>query len=179
MSVYVAPFTFDFATSRIEVDTGAVDIDCGALYTAIKLAQASTEGIIYERIASGSGLVTLGPGVQVGLTVELLGAWQLRFPAGNYIARVAGGNLVGGPGGDPIAYTAGVQTLLIQSAASTVVATGGSALTALESEKLLSLPSASDNIDAMNAAPPNVNIAKIAGVAVDGIGTEENPWGPV
>jgi hypothetical protein len=70
-----------------------------------------------------------------------LGAWQLRFPAGNYIARVAGGNLVGGPGGDPIAYTPGVQALLIQSAASTIVATGGSALTPQESAKLMSLPS--------------------------------------
>jgi hypothetical protein len=70
-----------------------------------------------------------------------LGAWQLRFPAGNYIARVAGGNLVGGPGGDPIAYTPGVQALLIQSAASTIVTTGGSALTAQESAKLMSLPS--------------------------------------
>jgi len=176
MSVYVAPFTFDFATSRIDVDVGAVDIDCGALYTASKLAQASTEGIIYERIASGSGLVTLGPGVQVGLTVELLGAWQLRFPAGNYIARVAGGNLVGGPGGDPIAYTAGVQTLLIQSAASTVVTTGGSALTPVESAKLFSLPSAADNIDAMNANPPNVNVVTINEVPIEGTGTEEDPW---
>jgi hypothetical protein len=124
MAFYTAPFTFNFDTSFIDVDAGTVDIDCGALYTACKLAQASIEGITYERIASGSGLVTLGVGVQVGLTVEFLGSWQLRFPSGNYIARVAGGNLVGGPSGDPIAYTAGVQTLLIQSAASTVVTAG-------------------------------------------------------
>jgi hypothetical protein len=125
MAFYIAPFTFDFNTSFIDVDSGYVDVDCSGLYTACKLAQASTEGIVYARIASGSGLNTLGVGVQVGLTVELLGSWQLRFPSGNYVARVAGGNLVGGPGGDPIAYTAGVQTLLIQSAASTVVTTGG------------------------------------------------------
>jgi hypothetical protein len=125
MAFYSAPFTFNFDTSFIDVDSGYVDIDCTNLYTACKLAQASTEGITYERIASGSGLVTLGVGVQVGLTIEFLGSWQLRFPTGNYVARVAGGNLVGGPGGDPIAYTAGVQTLLIQSAASTVVTTGG------------------------------------------------------
>jgi hypothetical protein len=127
---YSAPFTFDFGASRIEVDAGASDVDCAALYTAIKEAQASQEGIIYERIAAGSGLSELGPGVQVGLTVELLGSWQLRFSPGNYIARVAGGNLIGGPGGDPIAYSAGVQTLLIQSAASTVVTAGGSVPTA-------------------------------------------------
>jgi hypothetical protein len=125
MSFYVAPFTFDFATSRINVDVGSIDIDCVVLYAAIKAAQASTEGIIYDRIGKGSGLNSLGPGVQVGLTVEVLGSWQLCFPAGNYVARIAGGNFIGGPDGDPIAYTAGVQTLLIQSAASTVVMTSG------------------------------------------------------
>lgn len=125
MALYIAPFTFDFDLSQVVVDEGATDVDCAALYSAVKLAQASEEGIIYERIGKGSGLNQLGSGVQVGLTVELLGNWQLRFPAGNYIARVAGGNFIGGPGGDPIAYTAGVQTLLIQSAASTVVTLGG------------------------------------------------------
>lgn len=126
----MSPFTFDFAASKIDVDVGSVNIDCILLYDAIKEAQATEEGIIYGRIGSGSGLSVLGPGVQVGLTVELLGSWQLRFPSGNYIARVAGGNLIGGPSGDPIAYTAGVQTLLIQSAASTVVTEGGSVPTA-------------------------------------------------
>jgi hypothetical protein len=56
--------------------------------------------------------------------------WQLRFAPGNYVARIAGGNLIGGPGGDPVAYSAGVQTLLIQSAAATVVTAGGSVPTA-------------------------------------------------
>lgn len=130
MPYYVAPFTFDFVASKIDIDVGATNIDCILLYDAIKDAQATEEGIIYERIGKGSGLSVLGPGVQVGLTVELLGSWQLRFPAGNYIARVAGGNLIGGPSEDPIAYTAGVQTLLIQSAASTVVTEGGSVPTA-------------------------------------------------
>jgi hypothetical protein len=127
MSFLTGPYTFNFATSKIDVAEGVSDVDCGDLYLACKLAQASEEGVIYERIAAGSGLVSLGQGVQVGLTVELLGAWQLRFAAGNYVARVAGGNLVGGPGGDPIAYSAGVQTLLIQSAASTVVTADGGA----------------------------------------------------
>jgi hypothetical protein len=120
-------YTFNFASSVIDVASGVSDVDCADLYLACKLAQASEEGVIYERIARGSGLVALGQGVQVGLTCELLGNWQLRFAAGNYIARVAGGNLVGGPGGDPIAYSAGVQTLLIQSAASTVVTADGGA----------------------------------------------------
>ncbi len=132
MPYYSEPFTFNFDTSLIAVDSGVVDVDCNTLYDAIKLAQWSEEGIIYERIGKGSGLDDLGPGVQVGITIELLGSWQLLFPTGNYIARIAGGNLVGGPGGDPVAYSAGVQTLLIQSANSTVVSTSGSIPTATQ-----------------------------------------------
>jgi hypothetical protein len=61
-----------------------------------------------------------------------LGSWQLYFQPGNYIARVAGGNLIGGPSGDPIAYSAGVQALLIQSANATIVTASGSIPTANE-----------------------------------------------
>jgi len=132
MPYYSAPFTFNFQTTLVEIDSGVVDIDCNVLYDAIKLAQWSEEGIIYDRIGKGSGLNDLGPGVQVGITVELLGSWQLKFPAGNYVARVAGGNLIGGPSGDPIAYSAGVQALLIQSANATVVTASGSIPTANE-----------------------------------------------
>jgi hypothetical protein len=148
----VPPFTFDFATSLVAVDAGSVDVDCADLYAAAQEAQSSEEGIIYDAIASASGLVELGPGVQVGLTVQLLGEWQLRFPPGNYTARVAGGNLVGGPGGDPIAYTAGVQTLLIQSAASTVVSVStGSGLSAEQAAQLDTIEDAAAAIEAKTA----------------------------
>jgi hypothetical protein len=171
MPYYAAPFTFDFDASRIEVDVGSSDVDCATLYAAVKAAQASQEGIIYERIAAGSGLNELGPGVQVGLTVELLGAWQLRFAPGNYIARVAGGNLIGGPAGDPIAYSAGVQTLLIQSAASTVVTAGGSVPTAAQVAAAVRA-----NLEAGTPVP--VDVARVNGLDVGGSGTESDPWGP-
>lgn len=127
---YAAPFTFNFVTSRVAVDAGTTTVDVGALYDAAKLAQSSPEGLLYAGIAKGSGLVDLGNGVSVGLTVSLLGSWQVAFPAGSYIARVTAGNLVGGLGGDPIAYSAGVQVLLIQSANSTVVNLSGGDLAA-------------------------------------------------
>lgn len=171
MSYYVAPFTFDFNAARIDVDAGTYDVDVGDLYNAAKLAQASQEGIIHERLAAGSGLNELGPGVQVGITVELLGAWQLRFPVGNYVVRVAGGNLIGGPGGDPIAYSAGVQTLLIQSAASTVVTAGGSVPTASQVAAAVRA-----NLEA--GAPVPVDVQQVAGVEVVGTGVETDPWGP-
>jgi hypothetical protein len=148
MSYYAVPFTFNFQVSKIDIDLGATDVDCQDLYDACKLAQASEEGILYDPIAIGSGLSVLGPGVQVGLTVKLLGNWQLQFPPGDYnVGRVAGGNLVGGPGDDPIAYTPGIQILLIQSAASTVVVTGGSSLTPQESAKLMALDTAAVRAD--------------------------------
>jgi hypothetical protein len=168
MTFYIAPFTFDFAVSKIDVDAGVTDVDCAALYAAVKAAQASEEGIIYDRIGKGSGLSALGPGVQVGLTVELLGMWQLRFPTGNYIARIAGGNFIGGPGGDPIAYTAGVQTLLIQSAASTVVTAGGS------------VPTAAQNAAAVLAAaqitPIHADARKMNGATIQGTGVGSDLW---
>jgi hypothetical protein len=170
MAYYAAPFTFDFVTSRIDVDAGVNDVDCATLYAAVKAAQASEEGIIYDRIGRGSGLNNLGPGVQVGLTVEVLGAWQLRFPAGDYVARIAGGNFIGGPGGDPIAYTAGVQTLLIQSAASTVVTAGGSVPTAAQNAAAI--------LAAAQATPIHADIRKVNAVTVDGAGTDVDPFGP-
>jgi hypothetical protein len=171
MAYYAAPFTFDFVTSRIDVDVGVADVDCATLYAAVKAAQASEEGIIYDRIGRGSGLNNLGPGVQVGLTVEVLGAWQLRFPSGDYVARIAGGNFIGGPGGDPIAYTAGVQTLLIQSAASTVVTSGGSVPTAAQNAAAV--------LAAAQSTPIHADIRKVNAVTVDGAGTEADPFGPV
>lgn len=171
MSYYAAPFTFNFGLELIEVDSGVSDVDCIDLYGAIKLAQASEEGIIHDQVGRGSGLASLGSGVQVGLTVELLGTWQISFPTGNYIARVAGGNLVGGPGGDPIAYTPGVQTLLIQSAASTVVTAGGSIPTAAQ-------VAAAVRVELESGDPVPVDVRRINDVAISGSGTEGDSWGP-
>ena len=179
MAYYIAPFTFDFVTSKIEVDVNVgsldplnpfYDVDCIQLYASIKAAQASEEGIIYGQIGKGSGLNTLGPGVQVGLTVELLGAWQLRYPIGNYRARIAGGNLIGGPTGGPIAYSAGVQNLLIQSAASTVVNPDGTMPT-LEQIVAAILAAAA-------ATPIHADIRRVNAITVDGAGTDVDPFGP-
>ena len=79
MSTYIPPFDFVFEDSCVEIDAGNADITCLDLWTAIKEAQASEEGITHEPIAKASGLNSLGPGVQVGLTVQLLGTWQLCF----------------------------------------------------------------------------------------------------
>lgn len=164
MTFYSAPFTFNFQTSLILVDSGSVILACGDIYTAIKLAQENVEGITYPRIAIGSGLNTLSPGVQVGITVELLDQWQIKFPDGSYVARIGGGNLIGGPLGDPLAYSPGVQSLLIQAAASTVVSGDSAAI-------------ASATVSALNATTIPVNMAKVRGQDLVGNGSTI-PWGP-
>ena len=127
---------FDHSQNIINVTSPQTTLDVQDLIDAIRDEEDSERGVIYPQIASASGKESLGGGVVVGITVELLNDWQLKFWSGNYIAKISGGNLVGGLAGDPVAYSAGVQVLLIQSAASTVVNVGGSALLAEESEKL-------------------------------------------
>jgi hypothetical protein len=132
-------YVFDFQNTLIEITSPQTDVDIQELIDEIRTVESSAQGIAYPRIANAAGKESLGAGVEVGITVELLNGWQLHFWAGSYTATIAGGNLVGGPAGDPIAYTAGVQVVLIQSAASTIVSTGGSALTQEEHDKLFAV----------------------------------------
>ena len=163
MAFYLAPYTIDWDLEQVLVDAGVLDVLCSDVWIACRAAQATREGVGYEPIASGSGLKSLGAGVATGLTVEFLGNWQLKFPEGNYIARVAGGNLVGGPGGDPIAYSAGVQTLLIQSAASTVVTTS------------TVVPSAAQNAAATVAAIQQTTVPVNASAIADAVWSKALP----
>jgi hypothetical protein len=131
-------FAFDHVNTIIEVTAPQNAVDVQSLLNAIREEEASERGIVHDSIATASGKEPLGEGVATGITTNLMGNWQLHFWPGNYIAKIAGGNLVGGPAGDPVAYSSGVQVLLIQSAASTVVmvTTGGSALTTSEHNRL-------------------------------------------
>lgn len=119
---------FDHDNFLINITSPQNTLSCQDLLNAIRTEEASLTGIWFPQIATASGKEDLGSGVAVGITVNLIDPWQVKFWAGNYIAKVAGGNLVGGLGGDPIAYSSGVQVLLVQSAASTVVSIDGTSL---------------------------------------------------
>jgi hypothetical protein len=136
-------YVFDFQNTLIEITSPQTDVDIQELIDEIRTVEATTQGIAYPRIADASGKESLSAGVSVGITVELQNGWQLHFWEGAYTATVTGGNLVGGPAGDPVAYSAGVQVVLVQSAASTIVATGGSALTQEEHDELFAI---ADNV---------------------------------
>jgi hypothetical protein len=115
--------TFDQTNKLINITAPQDTLSCQDLIDAIRAEEASETGQVYDQIATASGKEDLSGGVFVGMTVNLISPWQVKFWAGNYIAKISGGNLVGGIGGDPVAYSAGVQVLLVQSAASTVVVT--------------------------------------------------------
>jgi hypothetical protein len=141
---------FDHDSHLINITNPQNTLSCQDLIDAIRTEEATERGIMYPQIASASGKEDLGAGVSVGLTVELIAPWQVKFWSGNYIAKIAGGNLVGGPSGDPVAYSAGVQVLLVQSAASTVVTQStGSGLSAEEHEALMALPSSTTTANAV------------------------------
>jgi hypothetical protein len=141
---------FDHTQHLINIMSPQNTLSCQDLLDAIRTEEASATGINYPQIASASGKEDLGSGVNVGMTVALIEPWQVKFWAGNYIAKVAGGNLVGGLGGDPIAYSAGVQVLLVQSAASTIVTQStGSGLSAEEHDALMAVPTAPVNAAAV------------------------------
>lgn len=140
MSVTVDNLLFDFGLKQIQVQQarGAV-LSIQDLINAIRQAEESVEGITYPKIADATGKDSLGGGVAVGVTVNLLDDWQLKwYSNGAYQAQVSGGNLVGGISDNPIAYTADVQVKVTQSANATVVTTGGSALTDSEKAQLAS-----------------------------------------
>ena len=129
-------YVFDFYAQIIDVTSPQVDVIVQDLLNEIRTQEESVLGMAFPKIADATGKDDLGGGVTTGITLTLQPDWQLRFWTGTYPASITGGNLVGGLANNPIAYTAGVQVKLVQSAASTLV-TGGSALTTDEHNKLM------------------------------------------
>src|SRR3989344_9324152 len=121
-------YVFSFYDQIIDVTSPQVDVIIQDLLNEIRTQEESVLGMACPKIADATGKDDLGGGVTTGITLTLQPDWQLRFWTGTYTASITGGNLVGGLANNPIAYTAGVQVKLVQSAASTLV-TGGSALT--------------------------------------------------
>ncbi len=133
-------YDYDFSLKIIDIPVAITAVDVLDLIRDIRQAEATDTGMYHDQIASASGNEELDAGVAVGITVNLLDDWQIRFAAGAYIAKVSGGNLVGGIEGDPVAYSAEVQVLLIQSAASTTVSVStGSGLSPEQDAKITAI----------------------------------------
>jgi hypothetical protein len=132
---------FNRLNKIIEVEAPATEITIQELYNAICDYQDEQVNMDLPTIAFASGKTELSSGVVVGITLELLDNWQLKFedrlgPAWVQCV-VKEGNLVGGVLENPIATSTFIQVKMIQSAAATIVTTGGSALTVEEHDKLM------------------------------------------
>lgn len=157
--------SFDFVNSEIQVLNPQTTVDVQTLVNSIRAAEDSVIGQAYPSIANITGKQSLGGGVLVGITCELIN-WQLKPWAGNYVMTISGGNLVGGKSGVAVAYVAGVQVSNILSANATIAATGGSALTAQEHDRLFAVPTLTE----MNASPIPVDVKMTNGVVIKGTG---------
>lgn len=151
-------FTFD--TSTLTIESTASITDLPAFHAALRDWEDSEEGIIYPVTHTWKAL-DLGGAYFYQL--DCINGWTLKFPnPGNYTIT---GNL-----NATITPVAGVYVERKTSAAYTTTAIGGSGPTAAEiaAELLSSLQS--------TAIP--VNLTKVRGQSLVGVGTELNPWGP-
>jgi hypothetical protein len=199
--------TIDWENQLINVTSPQSDVLVQDLIDFIRTEEPCCEGIAYGKVANATGKDSLGGAASTGITLTLLDNWQLKFWDGSYTATISGGNLIVGPGGDPVAYTAGVQVVIIQSAASTLVVTGSGVLPsdisdiadAVWDEVLadhLDVGSTGEALDGAggggSAPTPSeiaaevwatkeeveANIKKVNDITVEGSGTEADPWGP-
>lgn len=129
-------YIFNYYQEIIDITAPQTDVSAQELANEIRNAEDDFTGIAYGHIADMGGKEDLGGGVITGITIELLPDWQIRFWEGSYTARITGGNILGGLGGNPIAYTPGVQVVIVQSASSTLVY-GSGGLTQAEHDKLM------------------------------------------
>ena len=129
-------YVFNYHTQIIDITAPQTTVEIQELANEIRNAEFQYIGMAYPKIADMFGKENLGGGVVTGITLYLYPDWQIRFWEGNYTATITGGNLIGGLNNNPIAYTPGVQVVIVQSASSTLVfGTGG--LTTDEHNKLM------------------------------------------
>lgn len=129
-------YVFNYYQEIIDITAPQTEVSAQELANEIRYAEDNFTGMAYHHIANMAGKEDLGGGVITGITIELLPDWQIRFWEGTYTAKITGGNIIGGLNGNPIAYTPGVQVLIIQSASSTLVY-GSGGLTQAEHDKLM------------------------------------------
>jgi hypothetical protein len=138
------------------------------LINEIRVQEYTYIGMAYPKIADTAGKTYLGGNVYTGITLYLYPNWQVKFWEGTYTAEIKGGNLVGGPAGQPVAYTPGVNVIVVQSASSTLL---NAALTPEEHDKLMTGLDVSIPQAVWSESLENYNTALTAGKVVKQIKT--------
>ena len=159
---------FNFYTQFISVLSPQVEFEIQDLLNEIRQQEYTYIGLAYPKIADAEGKSFIGGNVYTGITLFLYPNWQIKFWEGSYTATIKGGNLAGGPGGNPVAYTPGVNVLLVQSASSTLLT---AALTPEEHDKLMTGLDVSVPQAVWTESLANYNTALSAGKVVKQIKT--------
>ena len=115
---------FEKVNKIILIEAPQVILTIQELINAIREWEAFQVNMDMTQVAMAAGKDDLGSGLAVGITLELLNNWQLKFAdrgGPDYTQCVIkDGNLVGGIAGNPIKSSAFTQVKLIQSAAGTI-----------------------------------------------------------
>ncbi len=118
---------FDKNTKIITVEAPQTTITIQDLHDDIRLFEHLNQNLEEPSLANASGKQSLGGGVTVGITLELINNWRLAFAArpgpDTVLCTVTGGNLVATNVYDnnPIYPTAYTQVTISQSSSATVI----------------------------------------------------------
>lgn len=151
--------TFDWPGRVVSSDASILDLP--AFHAALRDAEDDEAGAIHPVIHTWKSL-DLGGGATFG-QVDFINGWTLRFPVpGNYEIR---GNL-----NATIVPTSGVYVERKTSAAYVTTAVGSTGPTVADI--------AAEVIARLMATVIPANAVQIKGQAINGAGTEADPWGP-
>ena len=150
--------TFDPSTLTIESTTSITDLP--SFHAELRDWEDSVEGAIYPVTHTWKALDLGGA---YFYQCDCINGWKLKFPnPGSYTII---GNL-----NATITAVAGVYVERKTSAAYATTAIGGSGPTAAEI--------AAEILSALQATAIPVDLTKVRGQSLVGVGTELNPWGP-
>jgi len=151
--------TFDAATLTIESTASITDLP--AFHAALRDWEDSAAAAVYPVTHTWKAL-DLGAGAFF-YQADLANGWKLKFPTpGNYTIN---GNL-----NATITPVAGVYVERKTSAAFATTAVGGSGPTAADIAAAV--------IALAQTTPIQADLRRVTGQAINGAGTEANPWGP-
>jgi hypothetical protein len=155
-------YGFEFDMQIIDVDATIDNMLVTDLWTAIKEAQAASEGMSYDQIATGGGTDVLSTGIETFLTVTLLDNWEINTLKSSGKFEVSGGNLIRDDQADPFLDNPLITyiSFLSQAGVATVTETGVSGLTASESTQLASITDITDKLPDNNIMGSSVTTDK-------------------
>lgn len=161
-------YGFDFEAQRIDIDDEIARESVERLWRAIQEAQASSVGIAYPEIATGSGLDQLSEGITTFITVKLLDSWEINTLRVTGKFEVAGGNLIRADNEDPFCDNPLITFInFISQAGVRATFTTGSGLSEEQNTKLNSIPSVTLETDERAALLSLPSEARVTSLLLD------------